>query len=279
MMKISLCADDYAIAPGVSAAIRQLAARGRISSSGAMTIWPEWEREAAMIRGWPQTTEWGLHLTLTEGPPLGPMPRFAPAGRLPPLARLLAHSMAARLDRKEVRDEIARQLDAFETATGVPPRFVDGHQHVHVLPGVREEVLALFGPRLDPARTWLRVCTSAPAAIIRRGVSRRRALLIDWLSRPLRRMADARGIRVNPDFRGVTDFRPDTVGEEFDAWLCGAAPGTLIMCHPGRIDEILARRDPVLARRVAELSYLSGPRFAEALHSNGLTLAPLIPRR
>jgi hypothetical protein len=92
-------------------------------------------------------------------------------------------------------------------------------------------------------------------------------------------MANARGIPVNSDFRGVTDFRPDRVDEEFDAWLAGAAPGTLIMCHPGRIDDILARRDPVLARREAEVSYLSGPRFAEALHSNGLTLAPLIPRR
>jgi len=255
MMKISICADDYGISPGVSAVIRELAARGRISSSGAMTIWPEWEREAAMIRGWPQTTEWGLHLTLTEGPPLGSMPRLAPTGRLPSLARLLERSMSATLDRKEVRDEIARQLDAFERARGVPPRFGDGHQHVRVLPGVREEVLAPFGWRLDPARTWLRVCTSAPRAIISRGVSRRRALLIDRLSRPLGRMANASGIPVNSDFRGVTDFRPERVDAEFDALgRRGGCRDADLMCHPGRIDEVLARRDPVLARRVAELS-------------------------
>jgi hypothetical protein len=275
-MKISLCADDYSIAPGVSAAIRELAEAGRISASGAMTVWPEWPREGAMIRGWPCKTEWGLHLTLTDAHPLGPMPRLAPEGRLPPLSRLLYRAVTVGLPSAEVRDEIARQLDAFESVTGRSPSFVDGHQHVHVLPGVREAVLALFGPRLDPERTWLRVCTSAPQAILRRGVARRRALLIDRLSRPLGRQARQLGILVNEDFRGVTEFRPEDVAAEFDAWLDGAGPGTLVMCHPGRVDDTLRRRDPVLARREAERDFLGGAGFDAALARNGLSIAPLI---
>ena len=36
--RIVLCADDYGIAPGVSAAIRDLVARGRINATSAMTV-------------------------------------------------------------------------------------------------------------------------------------------------------------------------------------------------------------------------------------------------
>jgi len=231
-----------------------------------------------MIRGWSGRTEWGLHLTLTDAAPMGPMPRLAPQGRLPPLSGLLARAVTVGLPRGEVRDEIARQVDAFESVTGRPPAFVDGHQHVHILPGVRDAVLALFCSRLDPARTWLRVCTSSPWDIVQRGVARRRALLIDRLSRPLERRVRQLGLLTNADFRGVTDFRTEGVAAEFDKWLQVAGPRTLLMCHPGRVDDALQRRDRVLERREIEHAYLAGGQFEEALNRHGLSLAPLAPR-
>jgi len=275
MATIALCADDYGLSPAVSEAIRELAAARRISAASAMTVFPEWAGEGARIRDVGGPIEWGLHLTLTDAAPLGPMPRLAPGGRLPALSRILALALTTGLPREEIAGEIARQLDAFEAATGFVPSFIDGHQHVHVLCGVREEVLALFGRRLDASRTWVRVCTSTVAAIARRGVARRRALIVDRLSRPLARMVRREAVAANDDFRGVNDLHSLDVAPEFEAWLAGPGERPLIMCHPGRVDDRLASRDPVLARREAELAYLSGPRFADALAARDLAVAPL----
>ena len=45
------------------------------------------------------------------------------------------------------------------------------------------------------------------------------------------------------------------------------------MCHPGEPDDILATRDPILAARAAELSFLGGARFAELLEQRNMVLA------
>ena len=37
--------------------------------------------------------------------------------------------------------EVRAQFEAFADAFGRPPDFVDGHQHVHLFPQVREAVL------------------------------------------------------------------------------------------------------------------------------------------
>lgn len=270
---IALCADDYGLSPGVSRAIRALAATGRITATSAMTVFPDWPEAAAGLGDLAGTVDIGLHLVLTDAPALAADEALAPGGRFPPLARQIARAQAGRLPRAAVAEEIARQLGAFEDALGRPPAFLDGHQHVHVLPAVREAVADLFGPRLDPHRTWLRTCTSPPAAILRRGVAVPRALLLDRLSRPLRAMARRRGLPANDDLRGVTTFSPDQVANEFAAFLLGPGERPLVMCHPGHVDDVLLARDPVHARRAAEHAFLAGSGWPETLARADRTLA------
>lgn len=276
---LTLCADDYGLAPGISRSIRELAAAGRLSAASCMTVLPDWPREASRLIEAGTGVEIGLHLVLTELRPLGPMPAFAPSGQLPALGPLLARATAGALTRgpvaAEIAAEIARQLDAFEAATGRPPAFVDGHQHVHTLRGVREAVVALFGTRLDPALTWLRLCTTTLPEIARRGTAPHATLVIDRLSRPLRRLAETRGLRVPDDFRGVTRFRPERVAHEVERWMTGPGRRVLVMCHPGHAEGPHAVPDPILARRVAEHAYFSGPRFPAAMARHGLRLGPL----
>ena len=47
---ILVCADDYGIAPGVSAAIRQLVAARRLSATSCMVVGAWWEEEAPRLR-------------------------------------------------------------------------------------------------------------------------------------------------------------------------------------------------------------------------------------
>ncbi|BHF74128.1 hypothetical protein SprV_0401721200 [Sparganum proliferum] len=98
----------------------------------------------------------GLHINLTEGGSclearlvpslLGPDGLFH--GKVGFRRRLKDINLA------QVELEVGRQLLAFEGLFGVPPFRADGHQHVHVLPGVRE-VLARLLPRHGVR--WIRV--------------------------------------------------------------------------------------------------------------------------
>ena len=56
-------------------------------------------------------------------------------------ARLAAARFCGLLDIEEIRAEIGRQLDRFEQPRLCAPDHIDGHQHVHVLPGVRQALL------------------------------------------------------------------------------------------------------------------------------------------
>lgn len=269
-----LCADDYGISPGVGRGIRALALAGRLSATSCMTVFPEWRDEASQLDGIFERIDVGLHLTLTDQAPLGAMPKLAPGGRLPPLGRLIRLAHLRRIDQEEVRGEIARQLDAFEAATGRAPDFIDGHQHAHVLPVIRDAVLDLFGSRLDLRRTWLRSCAEPVRRVLRRATDAPRALVIAGLARPLHRRAAVAGIATNHGFSGVTSFRPDReVGTDFARYLSAGGPRPLVMCHPGEPDDVLATRDPVLTARAAELDYLAGDGFARLLEERRTVLA------
>ncbi|MEI8395433.1 MAG: ChbG/HpnK family deacetylase [Rhodospirillaceae bacterium] len=272
-----LCADDYALSPGVSRAILDLIARGRISATGCMTVSPFWADHAAWLKPFTGCADIGLHLTLTDHRPLGPMPSLAPSGRLPPLGRLMALALARRLDPDEINAEVARQIGVFIAVHGAPPDFIDGHQHVHLLPVVRDAVVAAL-PALPG--TWLRNCHEPPAAVIKRGVSTFKALVIGELGRPLNKLIESRRLLSNGGFSGIYDLsgrRP--YAELMSGFLESSAPIVqakphLVMCHPGFVDEALRRIDPVTDRRRDEYDFLAGDDFGQMLARLGL-----VPRR
>lgn len=102
--------------------------------------------------------------------------------------------------RKEIAAEITRQLDAFEEALGRPPDFVDGHQHVHVLPGVRRALLDILVRRYPAGSLYVRDPADSAAAIRARGVAVAKALVIAGLATGFRGAALKRGLRVNRGF-------------------------------------------------------------------------------
>jgi predicted glycoside hydrolase/deacetylase ChbG (UPF0249 family) len=271
---IVLCADDFAISPGVSAAIIDLLERRRLSATSCMTASRHWPSLAVRLSPFAASADIGLHLTLTDGRPLGEMPRLAPDGRLPALGRLMLDALTRRLDRVEIAGEIRRQLDAFVTARGCMPDFIDGHQHVHLLPVIRKEVLALFAGPLAAPLPYLRICWEPPGQILARAVAVGRASVIAALSLPLRREARRRGIAINDSFRGVTDFA-DTRNYpgHFPRFLRGPGGRPIIMCHPGYVDAELAAADRVTAEREGEYAYFAGSQFPADLAAANCRLA------
>lgn len=242
-----------------------------------MACMPGWPAEAPALRALDGAVAVGLHVTLTDQRAVGPVPRLAPDGRLPRLIDLFKLCFSGRLDPRQVAVEVTRQLDAFEEHFGRPPDFVDGHQHVHLLPGIRQAVLGLFDHRLDPAKCWLRDCTDRPAAIIRRG-SVPKAALIAMLGVPLALAARRRGIAGNHGFSGFYDAVRQPFSESLDRLLAGAESGHLLMVHPGHVDEALAACDSLTTPRQAEWETLMADNLPDRLASQGFVVAgPGIP--
>lgn len=271
---VFLNADDFAIAPGVSRAIAELLAAGRLSGTSCLAVSRFWPEHAPMLRPLAGRADIGLHFALTDFPPLGPMPGLAPDGRLPPLGKLLRLALLRRLDTGEIAAELDRQIDRFEAVFGRPPAFLDGHQHVHQLPGVRAAVIDRLRTRLPGAA--LRLCDEPLAPILRRGVAVPRALAVSALGRGLRRTAARHAIPVNRRFAGVRDFdETQPYAHLFARFVSGAPRGLVVMCHAGRADAELAAVDPVVAPRDAEYAYLAGPAFPDDLAAAGVRLGRL----
>jgi predicted glycoside hydrolase/deacetylase ChbG (UPF0249 family) len=271
-----LCADDYALSPGVSRGILEAIGAGRLSATGVMTTRPFWPKGAHELRRFKAKADIGLHLNLTLGSPLGDMPAFAASGRLPGIGHVLKAARRNELPEAEIGQEISRQLDGFCEHFDSAPAFVDGHQHVHVLPQIRATLFACLEEKGFLGKVWLRNSSDRPWCILRRGVELTKALGIAWLGRGFARQASARGYVTNEGFSGFSAFDPaHDYAAEFARYLRAPGRRHLIMCHPGYCDEELAAADPATLSRERELSFLLSPAFTAMLDRKHARLARL----
>jgi predicted glycoside hydrolase/deacetylase ChbG (UPF0249 family) len=256
--KFILIADDFGMTRGISEGILALATAGRLSGAGAMVNMPWWPGQAAAAMKLRDRFALGLHLNLTFGPPLGSMPKLAPDGAFPGMDRVVGRAVSRQIDRAEVGDEIERQLDRFQTIAGVPPDFVDGHHHVHGLPGIRDELVAALKRRFPAGGPLIRDPADRPLAILRRRVAATKAATAATLVAGFGKLARGAGFATNEGFSGYSTFGSIPYADEFPAFLIDAGPRPMIMCHPGLPDGELGDRDSIAGRRPEEHGYLSG---------------------
>jgi predicted glycoside hydrolase/deacetylase ChbG (UPF0249 family) len=270
LRRIWLCADDYGISPAVDRGIRDLIGRGRLNATSAMVVAPSFGNEAVKALLDTRRAAIGLHVTLTA--PFEPLTDFTTlrGGRFLTLTNVLGMAMARRLDRTALEREIGAQLQAFADAFGRPPDFVDGHQHVHIFPQVRDAFVRAVVAQAPNA--WVRQCgriSSQP-----RKLQDRKGLLLDILSIGFRRRARRAGLHFNPAFAGTYSFAPDTdFAALFPTFLEGLPNGGLVMCHPGFVDAELERLDPLTTTREREYAYLNGEDFLRLLAEKDVMLA------
>jgi predicted glycoside hydrolase/deacetylase ChbG (UPF0249 family) len=270
--QIWLCADDYGISPAVSAAIRDLIARRRINATSVMVVTPSFAAsEAASLRDAASGhAAIGLHLTLTA--PYRPLTDFAPLhqGAFLPLAGMACRALLRRLNAARLEAEIASQLAAFRTAFGRAPDYVDGHQHIHVFPQIREAVVRVI--KQSAPQAWLRQCGRPATAP--KSLADPKGYILDALSARLRALAAKSGVRTNPAFAGTYAFRPQAeFAKLFAGFLDGLPDGGLVMCHPGKVDGELRQLDPLTDLREREYAFLLDERFPRLLAERGYALA------
>jgi predicted glycoside hydrolase/deacetylase ChbG (UPF0249 family) len=274
MKRLIVCADDYGFTPGVSRSICELLAAKRISATSVMAGSPYWPDEAEALRRAAGGADIGLHLTLTDQVPLGPMPKLAPSDRFPGKGTLIQAAWRGRLPLDEIRAEATRQYDRFEEHWGKPPAHIDGHHHTHHLPGIRDIVLDL-AQRAGP-HAWVRTCAATPSAIWARGVAPTKAAIIVGTGLGFPAAVHRRGIRSNADFAGAYVFDPDVpTSTLFEAFLRSAADNHLVMCHPGHSDATLSALDTMTAARDAEHAHFMSDAWPKLIATEGFELGPL----
>jgi predicted glycoside hydrolase/deacetylase ChbG (UPF0249 family) len=263
---LALCADDFGLAPGVSRAIVELAQRERLNAVSCLTNAAHWRSDASLLRGLPASVETGLHFNLTEGVPASAeLAMLWP--RLPSLERLIVMAHLRRLPRSAVAAEFAAQWQRFADTTGQAPAFIDGHQHVHHLPVVRDIVLQAVAaqPAPPPVRNTGRI--AGP------GFTVKRCLIAGTGGHRLQRALRQRGIAHNPVLTGVYDFVPGRYRDRMQQWLAALpAEGALLFCHPGAPDAS-GVPDAIAAARVDEARYLGSDDFSADLQAAGVRLS------
>lgn len=254
---LAICADDIGLADGAADTAMVLAAGGRLTSASCVSTGPHWHRDGPRLHG----LEIGLHFNLTEGAPAS-RSLTAQWPTLPGLGRLLAQAHLGALPLAAIADEWQAQVDAFTERTGREPAFIDGHQHVHHLPGVRTIVLdGAARLRAAPAlRNTGRV--AGPGAAFKRRVIEASG------GRALETELQQRGLRHNRVLLGAYDFRGD-YRRHVVAWLAAApVEGGLLFCHPSAAPGGASIAD---ARR-REAAYLASDAFAADLTAAGVSL-------
>ncbi len=268
---LTLCADDFGLAPGIDRAILRLGETRRISAVSCMTGGASWRQSAPELARLADRLDLGLHLTLTELPPLGPMPRLAASGILPPINALIGQALLCRLNLTEIRNEARRQIETFCQYLGRPPTHIDGHQHVHCFPVVRTIVYELA----EEYGCYVRNCATDLTALRHGAASPIKSLIINCMGLGFNGGLAAKNIPHNQKFFGLHDFNPTHDLHAMVAlWLHLASDGTLINCHPG-IDTTPG--DPLANWRRHEYDYLCGDSFAALLRDTGTVIAPFRP--
>jgi chitin disaccharide deacetylase len=257
---IILCADDYGLTPGVSHAIRMLAAANRISATSAIVTRPNWPREALALKPLMTDIAVGLHLNLTLGAPLAGKSRLAPHGPFLSLRRLIPAVLSGQLRPGEIASEIECQLDAFEAGIGAAPDFVDGHEHVHVLPVVRKALMDTLKRRYAGRPLLIRNPAGSRVPPFSRPSPQLKSLILRILSTSMQRDIERHGFISNDAFGGISAFKATAaaVAQDFSAASTIEGWRPVVMCHPGFPDAELARIDRVNARRQMEFDALMG---------------------
>jgi len=261
--RIVVCGDDFGMNAGIDAGMLRLARLGRLSAISCLTQGTTFAAHGPGLRD--LDLDLGVHLNLTET-----LDESVQAPVMP-LPALIARAYAGRLDEAWLDQQLARQFDAFETVLGRAPDYVDGHQHVHQLPGVLPRLLRLLQQRYGRRAPWLRY--TAPG--MQEGIPLResaKARLIGALGAgAVARVARRDGWRTNRRLLGVYDLQGGArrYAGLLQHWLNNARDGDLLMCHPA----LPGAGDALARQRAAEFEVLARPELGDWMRLNGVRVA------
>lgn len=261
MKKIILCADDYAQSAAISAGILQLVDQRRLSAVSCFSEAEFWSRAENTLFDYRDRIDIGLHFNLTQ-----PFANATVAAQ--PLGTVIRLALSGRIDRALIATALHAQLDRFENIGGQAPDFIDGHQHVHVLPGIRDVVIAELVRRYGRQKPYLRAVN--PRLPGHGGCIK--LLTLKLLGIGFEKLAERHGVDTNAGFAGIYSLQPNAdFAALMSKWLGAVRHGDLLMCHPGAAAH--DNSDPIASTRPRELALLQSVEFGALLARNAICLS------
>jgi chitin disaccharide deacetylase len=262
-----LCADDYAQSESIDEAILDLASKGRISAISCITSSPRWPQAAKKLIALREKVDIGLHFNLTHGPLL--QKKFSAMS----LNTCLLKSHLRLLPEDLLRLELQSQWHEFAKQLSAEPDFIDGHQHVHVLPQVQPIFLQQL-QQLDPDhKAYVRLPYSKVISKLLSGQVKSSTIAAVGGCR-LRSSLDAAKRRYNPAFAGAYNFQAADYAPLFRQFIADlrqqGQPYGLVMCHPGKGGD---SDDAISSARAKEWQYFASEQFLIDCRQAGVVLS------
>jgi hopanoid biosynthesis associated protein HpnK len=276
-------ADDLGWTAGVNRGIAEAHRNGIVTSASLLANGQAFAEAVELARATPGFGV-GVHLNLSDGPPTAPTEAVPSllndAGEFEGGPDGLLLKIATRvLSMREVEIEWDAQISKVRKA-GIEPTHLDGHKHVHMLPGLFEIALRLAkrhgiaAIRVSHEASSLRAALSTgegrAAVVLKQGVQARGLKL---LARDAREQAERAGVSTADYFCGITQTG-ELTKEGVERLLQSLPEGTTeLMCHPGYADDALRKTTTRLqASREKELEILTDPKIRNLVASQGIRL-------
>ncbi len=284
MRNLIVNADDLGWTEGVNHGIAEAFRNGIVTSTSLLANGAAFAGGVEIARGAPGLGV-GVHLNLSDGAPLAE--RETVTSLLNDNGEFAggAESLLLRRARRELLlDEVEREWDAQIQKVrdaGMEPTHLDGHRHVHMLPGLFEIALRLAkrhgigAIRVSLEDSNLRAALASgsrrnASVVMKQGVQARGLKL---LARDAREQAARAGLATTDYFCGIAQTG-ELTREGLGRLLTILPEGTTeLMCHPGYVDAALKKTATRLQEsRQAELEILTDEGIRKLVASQGIRL-------
>ena len=247
MKRLIVTADDFGLTPGVVTGIVDAHQQGIVTATSLMVNAPaadaafKWAREHDSLAV-------GLHFVLTFGRPVGPAWALGELLDDDGSFRRLDSGAHDEATPGQVGAELRAQLERFESNVGRPPTHIDGHHHVHAIPGILSAVLEAARRHRIPVRS--------PDD---RTHARLRAI----------------GVPTSDTFVDTFYGEDNVDEEELVTIIDELADGTTeLMCHPAHEDTVLPTLSSYTDARYLECRTLTSDDVQRALVERDVELVP-----
>lgn len=271
MKKVIINVDDLGLSEAVNQAVLALAEARKITAASLMSLGQIEPEQVKQLNH--HKIDIGLHLDFTSVlfQSVHPNNAFSQPNTL---KKLIFSAWTHSLAQDWVRETIEQQLDNFEKIIGQVPVFIDGHQHVHQFPQIREQLFSILQARYPHEVIAIRSTRALgrkqikAQAIYRLGGEHLHKMCITQKKNPQNSM-----------LAGVYDFHSFAKLPLYWAYWLSQLPqeGGLVMCHPAV--ERQDWQDTILEARQAEYRWLMSTEFAHLLDQYQVQLVNWSPVR
>jgi hypothetical protein len=266
MKYIILCADDYAQNPAITQGILNLVSHNRLSAISCLTTSPYWKKHAAYLAPFQDSMDIGLHFNLTEGFSITSNKQFNS------MPQLLLNAFLYRLDVHAIEAEFMAQLDRFIEYAGKMPDFIDGHQHIHHFPVIRQVLLRAYQKRLLANKTYIRIASNSPLqSLLTVKCFPKTQIIALTGALTFKKNCQQLNIPFTHSFAGIYSFgKAVNYPTYFRYFLSQVRENGLIMCHPGLATD--DKKDALHDSRPKEYAYFISNSFINDCAEAGVSL-------